>query len=937
MGLALCSGVAVAQVESGTVVVSVVDIKDFSPIADTKILLFGQLVSTALTGHDGRVQFADVPAGLYKIQAKRGGYETGVSNEFSVSSGKLVSVNIALAASLPTIGKVKARTSVSVNSADISDESALRKISETLPDALDKLSGVSLRRNSNNPDAPLTVSLRNRDETQTRVSIDGIPINAPGTAADLRSFNTDLFTGASVDFRPSAAGLGGSINFNTLQPTQAWQEHGGVSYGNYDHSTYDVGLTGSVGRLGIATQHTWRGSSTPVTGSVFVDQSGVNYAHGGETVDVGDMLKLRYRIGDRTTLTGSTLISNRAISPLCTADVTDVPCGIGPGNAEAGRNIFAYGSLLSLIGDAAVQLTGFTSTSTFNTDEIPRQFNQFNVPLIALNKTTSHGVAFSSTLGIRRHTFTFNASEYDSSTLYNVFDKSPFVTPSRFDEYSSSAQLDDAYKINDRLSLSGQLSLSAATGAGASTLGGFGATWHPNDNDTYTFNAAQGSAQPAPSTNQTFTDPVSARFDCGAGTVFVDGPGDNPTKQSSTSLDLGLSHRIRAGQVNLDLYQQRQLGQSITAAIPAALEPAGYLPNGYLDSLTGVWSFPVICGSTPFAPAGVYVNQLVSGSGRLYRGFDLSARIAVGPYITISPAYATAAAVFQSGDSRLTGPASTTIIGAQLPERPLHKGGITIDGVLPRTSTEWIANGQWVSDNNSRHLGSYFIANLGLSQNVWRGQLRVFVNNLFNNVAGVFSTLHAEPVATTSGPPIAIAAIPVAPRQWVISFSLSAGNSRAKKATAGTPPRAYTFGPAPAQGDPLTLANDRPACDAQARPIAQQFLDGLRSYVREYNAGGSPSGITGIDVVLHETPDLTAPWWLELHFKDEDRYARATDCTYVQLYTRAEASKNKIGYVDKKTPPLSFAPGIGFYVVGPGDMTPLAGPPAGAAGSAIKR
>ena len=918
MGLALGCGVAAAQVEQGTIVVSVVDIKDLSPIADTKILLFGQIVSNALTGHDGRIRFADVPAGLYKIRATRGGYETGVSDEFSVTSGKLVSVNIALAARLATIGKVKARTSVSINSADLSDGNPLRKISETLPDALDKLSGVNVRRDSNSPDSPLTVSLRNHDETQTSVTIDGVPVNAPGVATDLRSFNTDLFTGASVDFRPSAAGLGGSINFNTLQPTPNWQEHAQLSYGNYDHSTYDLGLTGTLGRLGVAAEHTWRGTATAVTGSVFIDQSGVDYAHGGETVDIGDLFKLRYRLGDRTTLTGSTLISNRGISPLCTADVTHVPCGIGPGNAETGRNIFGYASVLSLIGDAAVQFTGFTSTSTFNTNEIPRQFNQFNVPLIALHKTISHGLAFSSTLGVGHHTFTFDGSEYDSSTLFNVFDKSPFVTPSRYDEHASSIELDDAFKINDRLSLSGQLSSSTATGSGPSTLGGIGATWHPSEADTLTFNAAQGSAQPAQSTNRTFTDPVSARYDCQAGTVFVDGPGDDPIKQTSTSYDLGWSHRLRAGQVNLDLYAQRQLGQSITAAIPAALEPPGYFPNGYLDSLTGVWSFPVICGSSPFAPAGVYVNQLVSGSGRLYRGFDLSARLAVGPYVTISPAYATAAAVFQSGDSRLTGPASTTILGAQLPERPLHKGGITIDGIIPHSGTEWIVNGQWVSDNNNRHLGNYFIANIGLSQNTRRGQLHLYVNNLFNNVAGVFSTLHAQPIATTSGPSIAIAAIPVAPRQWIFSYSMSAGNSRARKLPAPPMPHAYTFGPAPAQGDPLALAADRPACDAQARPIAQQFLDGLRAYVREYNAGGAPSGLPGVDVTLHETPDLSAPWWVELHFKDESRYARATDCTYVALYTRSEAKKAKIGYADEKTPPLSFAPGIGFYVVGPG-------------------
>ena len=78
------------------------------------------------------------------------------------------------------------------------------------------------------------------DESQTGITLDGIPLGAPGAATDLRRINTDLFAGASTSFGPQAGSLAGTVNFRTLQPTQTWQSRLSTSYGTFDRFNYQI-------------------------------------------------------------------------------------------------------------------------------------------------------------------------------------------------------------------------------------------------------------------------------------------------------------------------------------------------------------------------------------------------------------------------------------------------------------------------------------------------------------------------------------------------------------------------------------------------------------------------------------------------------------------------------------------------------------------------
>jgi len=332
--------------DTGIITITVVDSTTKKPLQDARITLFGATQASALTNRSGIVKYTDVPSGLYRVRVVKTGFTGNTSPQFEILGNKEVDVDVNMAAQVAkgapaqtastdtngvkVIGRVSARVSVSTR--DVDTDSAIRKVSDSLTDALSKIAGVDVTQASNDPDAAQTISLNGHDETQTAVTLDGIPLGAPGTAVNLRGINTDLFSGASVSTSPQAGSLGGAVNFRTLQPTQTWVTRLSTSYGTFDKFNYQFGETGSIGKLGIAVLHTERENNNALTFNSFTDQSGLTYPHAGESSNVGDYIKLRYGLGDKTILNFTVLQNNQGISSLCTQDVTLVPCGIGPGN-----------------------------------------------------------------------------------------------------------------------------------------------------------------------------------------------------------------------------------------------------------------------------------------------------------------------------------------------------------------------------------------------------------------------------------------------------------------------------------------------------------------------------------------------------------------------------------------------------------------------------
>ena len=909
---------ALAQSDAGEIVIVVVDAATDKPIANARTILLGPQTANSLTTAAGKIDYTDVPTGIYRVRVVRSGYDSGISKEFDVLNGRAVNVRVALSSrtgGLKVIGSVTARTSVNVSTSDIAENSPVRRISTSLTDALDQIAGVSVTQDATDPNSAVTVSLSNHDESQTAISLDGIPLSAPGTSANLRAIGTDLFAGSSVSTSPQAGALGGGVNFRTLQPTQALQIRGSGTTGTFDRSNYSLAATGSIGSLGVALQHTWRGSNSPLTFQDYQDQSGLTYPHEGESTSLGDFVKFRYRLGDeRTTISGTALTNNLDAHAICARDVTVLPCGIGPDNQNFGRFGFAYTTVQSLVGMVATNLSAYESSSHQTTADGNRYVLQASGdlpsfgppgtqtdacaatgdgygecldPSLATNDTLTRGIAYSASIAQGRHTIALSGNTYASINSSEPIAGSKFEVPYTNAISSTSYTLSDSIKSSDRLTLQPHLSLVNTTTLGTSLLTGFGATWQPQSENSFTASINVGSSQPNIDLNRSYSDPVGARFDCQAGTAIVSGPGDeNGGAQSAVSLDATWTHNFRSGgTVTADLFSQVQTGQIIGALIG---EPAAYYPAGYLADLLGAYRAPSVCGTGAAVPA-VFVQENIAGTRRIYQGINVSGRFPVGRNIVLLPNYSLNEAVLTAASGRLEDGPSTTIIGAQLPNRPLHRAGLTVDGYLPRSGIELLANARYTGAGNQQNLGPYVQVSAGISHQFGPGQVTLFENNLFNTYGGLFAT-DADAVALplSNGDVFRTAATPLLPRTINLSYTVTLGGPRpgpafasvagsVRSAAAAAAPIPEPTGspgargnrfvpiPPPPGTDPLALATSRPSCDAAAQTDGKPVFDAIRAYVAAYEAKTKPVDVPNVAIVAHTaTVDPTVPYYLEL-------------------------------------------------------------------------
>jgi hypothetical protein len=942
LALLLCAPVCVfAQSEAGEIDLTVVDATTDKPLGNVRTFLLGAQTANALTTASGAITFTDVPVGIYRIRLQLRGYEGAGTREFDVLPDRAVHVSIRLtpqttganragsasggatsassgstgASGLKTIGVVSAKAKISITTSDINADSPIRRLSDSLTDALDKLAGVAVTSDATDPNSPIQISLNNQDESQTALTLDGIPLSAPGSAGDLRGIGTDLFSGSSVSFSPTAGGLAGGVNFSTLQPTQALQLRANGTTGTYDRSNYSFAATGSVARLGFVVQHTWRGANSPLTFDEYEDQSGLTYAHGGNSVTESDMVKLRYTLADdRTSITATALDTNRLAYQICAQDVTILPCGIGPNNYNFGRYGLAYATVQSLIGNVQTNFSAYANSGTQVGNDLdrfvlgltgsdpsdPGSYEPMLDPSASITNTLTRGFAYSSSLAQHNHTFTFVGSTYAATNSSIQTVGSPFVTSYTNAAASSRYQFSDAIKSNDQLTLTPSLSFADTSGVGGSFLAGMSATWRPKLRDTYALSLNVGSSQPNLNAVRSYSDPLSARFNCGAQTAVVSGPGDTGEgdQQSATAINATWQHQFNGGAtMSVSAFSQLQSGQLINASIEEPLSYFTAAGPGYLSSLYAAYRAPTVCGVNAATP-NVYVQESVAGTRRLYQGFNASGRFEISPYIALLPSYSLNSAILEAAGGRLDDGPSTTIVGQQLPNRPIHRGNVALDGLLPRSGTELLANAQYVGSNNQQNLGPYVSVSFGISHRWGPGQLTVFENNAFNAYAGVFATdTYAQPLALSTGGVYQTAATPLTPRTFFVSYALAVGGpapgpsfrqfggrggSRlASAAAAPAPepdasaspgarrPQRFTSNPPPPGTDPLSQATSRDTCTADAQAASKPLYDGLHAYVTAYEANQKTADVPNVTIVPHKTPAGSAvAYYLEVrpHF-----------------------------------------------------------------------
>ena len=961
-----------AQSDSGEIDIVVVDATTKHPLELARVLLDGPVITSEITETNGKVTFTDVPDGIYRARIVKRGYNSLTSASFEVLDGRVVTVSFALASEtggLKVIGQVTAKASATISATSIDQNSAQRRLSTDLADALNKLSGVSVSTSSDDSDATQTISLEGHDPTQTQLTLDGIPLNAPGSAGNLGGFATDLFQGASVHMGPTLGGLGGSVNFSTLQPTLSWITQMQLSTGSYGRWNYSVAETGSAGKLGIAVQSVQRLYPSLADGDLFEDASGLDYVHDGDSTISGNVMTARYEFGDSNSVTGLFMNSTRNTNVICLRyngnPQTTLPCGYGPNNTD-GSNVQLY-SLTdnALLGATQLQTSVFSLDNSSLYNQLARYVNGEPSPNGYSSDTKSTGYVVNATLPAQeRHTISFQA--YGTSSQFAT---TPLV-PQAFEFYNGSQttqysvlQATDTIHSNDKLTLAGSAGLSTATGnAGISELASAAATWKPTTRDTYSASFALGGAAATQGRLQILSDPASLRFDCNGKVAFGSAPGEQPTRGSSNSVRVGYTHDLHGGNVSLTLYRQLQQGVLLPVNVNGVvLDQLGELPLGYLQQVQEIYNSPAGCNAplqTPFTAQQLYMTTPISGVQRVYQGAELTGFLTLGNLV-VEPYYNLTGAVANSSSYIFTNAYSITIPGQQLPNVPLQKAGLVLDYKAPHSMFEWLADAQHVSANNPNDLPAYTTYDAGVTAQLTRGTLTFAATNISNTYAGVFSSpANAVPYTTEGGYVIPNIARPLTPRTYSLTYSVKFGQGTVSQtATAfhargpggsggffggggpGGPGDANSrpgggqgggfrslFSPLPQTppADPFAVGANPQTCSAENAGKARQLSAELKAYQAQIEAARTAAGYPAT-MPAPALPDATVTYHglgttyaLAVTPKGSGtlrvvagcmslHIARADDVTQRKLY----AASNPIFFV----PQLSFMPAVGMYIV----------------------
>jgi hypothetical protein len=932
-----CSPV-LAQGDTGRVVITVTDAATGAPVGLARVLLDGPVITPEFTGADGKVIFEDVPSGIYRARVSKAGYQRVTSPDFEVLENRAVTIAVTLAsvAGLKTLATVDVHSEATISSTSVTDSSAVRKLSDTLAQALGKLSGVAVDTNPGGAgDESQTISLEGHDPSQIALMLDGVPLNAPGTGGDLNQINTDLFSGGAVNFSPSAGSLGGGLNFRTLEPTQTWQGRLATSVGSFGKASTTISEQGSIGRLGVALVHSIRGSDSPLNGVQYLDASGFDYAHSGARLTGGELLKLRARVSESQTLSATSIDSNAYNDFLCTQFSGPLPCGFGPGNASYRHFSFQSLTDTALVGLVGVQASVFATQSYFDRDLLARFVNQMPAPFSSNTRTSTSGASLNAVLPAKdRHTLSVQATTTNARSDILSFSAGASAPSVSGTTAYSSLQLSDSIRSSPKLTLGERIGLSHSQGGGASLIGGASATWTPTQSDQFSASIDLGNSGATQIRATLLTDPAALRFDCAAGIALGDGPGDAPGPRNSTSLRATWQHRIRSGLLSANVYRQVQQGTPLELAVNGTALPPSYFPAGYFAIAQQIYQSPAGCNtSSPFDARNVYIQQLVANARRTYQGAQLTGGFQVGAGLVAEPYYDIQGATIESADPRLTNAFSYTIAGSQVPNVPLHRAGLVLDYKAPRSKIETLVDGNYVSGNNPQNLPAYTTVDAAISYGTAVASLTLAETNIFNKFGGNFaSPSNAVPLPTVGGGEFLTIARPLTPRQYALTLTVKFG-ALTPGAQAGRPAggRGGFFAslaplPSSAPDHALDVAATRSTCTAADVTKAADVLAGIKSLAAAIEAAKTAAGypdqapadapqVPGFAVAYHKTPASYALVFTPTAFGGVRGFAM---CAALHAGTLEQAQALHL-YVADAGPfnqfPLTYAPEAGLYVV----------------------
>ncbi len=359
------------------------------PLAGATVEASGNGARTAATtAADGSFSLKLAP-GVYTVAVRRAGFQAVDSEGVAVLAGGSTALTVTLSelstSNLRVIGSVTTRTAARSAISAVSSlpqGTLLERQSTTLQEVLPEIPGVTFNRGTSVD--PYEFFAVRGGLTETRVQLDGHPVSpAVGGKWNLAEINpqvfdgVDVFKGAGIDGANAGESVFGTVNLRTRDFTSTNRNEVQLGIDEYGAQFSSFALSGNLlkdNRLSYVANYNIAGTHGPEDGAlvnaVLIDpvnnpgQAVIGYQDTltDRVRSASELLKLRYRFSDATSLTGAFIGFQGTQNPQGIAygtsvgAVTIVPTIDGQYNAPYAQN---------LIGQTVTGYQWFPGTKTY--------------------------------------------------------------------------------------------------------------------------------------------------------------------------------------------------------------------------------------------------------------------------------------------------------------------------------------------------------------------------------------------------------------------------------------------------------------------------------------------------------------------------------------------------------------------------------------------
>ena len=755
-----------AQTET-SVVVHVHEAGRDDAVRDALVRLVGssaQHTRLARTGDAGNATFsgARCESGLLLVEAR--GYKP-IRRRVSCDVASVV-IDVALERELPTIGSTRSAPSGAKATISITPDSAVRRTTPNLAEALDQLAGVSVREQG----LGFTAGIRGQDASMTEYSLNGAPI---GAGAASLAVNTDLLSTASIDEANDAIAL------FSASPTATPHYVSELRLGNYQDTFQRYQGSGTVhgDGLGYVFVHTSRGSASALNGLTYHDESGLDYEHHGVRHTTGDLVRLTDAVG-ATSISLTTSISTTSAQLIPAFSSGELPAGPGPGTHQdqLASNPVVFVSAPLRGGQLSLSASRW-SLLTWS-DDSSRLLGLVPAPLTGFDRTAGTDVTLSFAAAPSRNR-TVNASYTSATSSLAGFSRAlvgglPFDGAYTLGLRTTEATIGENWHGNSRVPFGLTLKERSSDRLGGAFEVGASAQYVASPAFRIRYSGLMGTKLvdlASPQNAGLLADPASAEYDCANGVAFLTGPGATAVRSRAANHDLSVTVNRGRSAFTLAAYAH-DYGNASVGAIPfvAASLPEGYFPSGYLSTLERQYARASGCAGA-LSPERIFVQQAVSGANVTYRGISANAHVPVGRAWTMDVDAGVERARITAGDPVLR--ATPYFPGAALPGVPAYKGNVVLTW-QPDERVAALLSTTVAGPHNARQLPPYAVVNAALERRLSpSSSVAILATNLFDTLTDPFvSTRLAVPLADGYGRTIPTFASPLLPRRIELRYSV---------------------------------------------------------------------------------------------------------------------------------------------------------------------